>query len=395
MEVKIWTEKELAQVVEVRHQLHRQPELGHQERETTRLLRQELVRCGARLIHEDMASGAVAVIEGALPGGRTVALREDIDALPIQEETGLPFASRVPGVFHACGHDIHAAALLGCCRVLAAHRDCFAGRVIFIFQCAEETCDGAATMLKQGLLAGDAPDVLLGFHCEPGLPLGQVGIRWGADNASCDFIHLKVVGRGGHGARPEECVDPVLVSAYLLTQLQTIVSRICSPQQPVVLTFGQILGGSAPNIIPDSVELHGTLRTQDNSVRREMLRRIEEMSRLSCQTQGARCEVTFDRGVPALINSPWVCDRVLKRLTEQYGPEKAVRIDRPSMVSDDFAALLEAWGGQGAQLLLGTAMPGQPNTALGLHTPRTIFPDDALEPGVELLVHLALEFLAD
>ena len=237
-----------SEIQAVRHQLHRCPELGHREVETTRLIRACLEEYGAEVLDYGFPTGLAARIRGGHPE-KLLALREDIDALPILENTGLPFASQTPGVCHACGHDVHTAALLGCAKLLARRREELWGDVLLIFQCGEETFDGAAAMLSQGLFRDGTPHAVVGFHCAPDLPLGTISIREGIANASCDSIRLEVTGKGGHGAHPELCVDPVVLSAGLLMQLQTLVSRNNNPADPVVLTFGEIHGGTAPNIL--------------------------------------------------------------------------------------------------------------------------------------------------
>ena len=378
----------------VRHQLHRCPELGHREVETTRRIRTFLEGCGGvELLDYGFSTGLAARIRGGRPG-KLLALREDIDALPILENTGLPFASQVPGLCHACGHDVHTAALLGCAKLLAQRREALHGDVLLIFQRGEETFDGAASMLKDGLFRDGTPHGVVGFHCAPDLPLGSIALRAGISNASCDSIRLEVTGQGGHGAHPELCVDPVVLSAGLLMELQTLVSRSNSPTDPVVLTFGEIHGGTAPNIIPHTVTLRGTLRTLDNRVRRRHLEAIRRLSAGFCQTFGGRCETTVEVEVPPLVNAPEVCRLLWASAEAVLGPGRVETGRPPSMGSDDFSCLLEACGGQGAQFQLGTALEGLPQSALGLHVPENIFPDEALIPSMAVLTRFTLDYLS-
>ena len=242
---KRWLEDWYEEQVEVRHMLHRNPELPYEERETTRFLKQQLKDWGIQV--EDLPgleTGVSAVIEGAHPGPMLV-LREDIDALPILENTGLDFASQKPGVCHACGHDVHTAALLYAARTLQQLREELHGSVKLIFQCAEEVGSGAYKMLEAGALKGCQPQAVVGFHCAPLLELGKIGVRRGPSNASFDIFTWTITGRGGHGAYPQRCVDPVVVSAHLITQLQTVVSRFNNPTHPAVLTVGEIQIGRA------------------------------------------------------------------------------------------------------------------------------------------------------
>lgn len=393
VEVQRETQAVYPEIQAIRHKLHRCPELGHREVETTRLIRACLEEYGAEVLDYGFPTGLAARIRGGHPG-KLLALREDIDALPIQENTGLPFASQTPGVCHACGHDVHTAALLGCAKLLARRREELWGDVLLIFQCGEETFDGAAAMLSQGLFRDGTPDAVVGFHCAPDLPLGTISIREGIANASCDSIRLEVTGKGGHGAHPELCVDPVVLSAGLLMQLQTLVSRNNNPADPVVLTFGEIHGGTAPNIIPNTVTLRGTLRTLDNQVRRRHLAAIARIGEDFCRTFGGSCTAAVELGVPPLVNDPESC-RLLHRAADRVlGPDCVETGRAPSMGSDDFSCLLEECGNRGVQFQLGTAQEGLPQSGLGLHVAENIFPDEALLPGIALLTQFALDDLS-
>ena len=378
----------------LRHQLHRCPELGHQETETTRRIRAFLEGCdGIEILEHPFPTGLAARIRGGHPG-KLLALREDIDALPIVEKTGLPFASLVPGLCHACGHDVHTAALLGCAQLLSRRRAELYGDVLLIFQPGEETFDGAASMLKDGLYRDGVPDAVVGFHCAPDLPLGSMSLRDGISNASCDSIRLEITGRGGHGAHPELCVDPVVLSAGLLMELQTLISRSNNPTDPAVLTFGEIHGGTAPNIIPNTVTLRGTLRTLDNGVRRRHLDAIQRLSAGFCQTFGGRCDATVEVEVPPLVNHPDICRQLRAAGEAVLGAGRVQAGLAPSMGSDDFSCLLEACGGRGAQFQLGTALENLPQSGLGLHVAENIFPDEALVPGMAVLTRFALDYLS-
>lgn len=382
------------QAVQLRHRLHQHPELAFQERETTRLIQEELERCGAQIIPlPGVDTGVVALIQGAHPGP-VLALREDIDALPMGEETGLPFASQVPGCSHACGHDIHTAALVQCAWMLCALREELHGSVLLIFQCAEEIGKGAIKMLEAGALKPYPAQAVAGFHCDPNLPLGTIGVRYGKSNASFDIISITVTGRGGHGAQPQQCVDPVLTAAYLITQLQTVVSRENRPTQPAVLTIGEIHGGTAPNIIPDTVKLRGSLRTLDHQVRSQLLQAIERITRDGCRTLRAKGEFFHDHGTPPIINDRGMADQVARAAEECLGRERLRVISEPAMSSDDFACWTEACGGRGVQFLVGTRDPQVPNTGLGLHAAENIFPDQALEYAAPVMTRLALNYLS-
>ncbi len=383
-----WMQQQEDDLTAIRHRLHREPELGHAEHKTTRLIREELEAYGAELLPCRCDTGAAALIRGAADGP-VLALREDIDALPITENTDLPFASGSVGVSHACGHDIHTTALLGCARYLCSHREALRGSVMLIFQCAEECCDGAVTMLNAGLFDVCRPERVIGFHCAPSLPLGKVGICRGASNASCDTMILRVIGKGGHGAHPEACVDPVLISAYLLTQMQMIVSREKDPAAPSVLTFGSIHGGTAPNIIPNEVILQGTLRTFDKSVCSAHKAAMERIADCCARAANGRCELRFENGMPPLVNTEDSTDAVIRAAKQVLG-EDAVNESIPaSLGSDDFSCLLDACGGEGVQFLIGTGSSDVPNSTLGLHVAENVFPDAAIVPAAAVLTQTA------
>ena len=390
---KRWLEDWYEEQVEVRHMLHRNPELPYEERETTRFLKQQLKDWGIQV--EDLPgleTGVSAVIEGAHPGPMLV-LREDIDALPILENTGLDFASQKPGVCHACGHDVHTAALLYAGRALQQLREELHGSVKLIFQCAEEVGSGAYKMLEAGALKDCQPQAVVGFHCAPLLELGKIGVRRGPSNASFDIFTWTITGRGGHGAYPQRCVDPVVVSAHLITQLQTVVSRFNNPTHPAVLTVGEIHGGTAPNIIPDQVTMRGAMRAFDEELRQEMLGQIRQITRDCCAALGAKGEVSRDVGIPSIISDPEIADGVARAVEESLGQEYLHWVPEASMGSDDFSVWMEACGGRGVQFQVGTHDPACPNSGLGIHVAENIFPDEALCYAAPVLVQFALDYL--
>lgn len=390
---KGWLENWYEEQVEVRHRLHRNPELPYEERETTRFLKEQLTAWGIQVEElPGLETGVSAVIEGAHPGPMLI-LREDIDALPIQENTGLDFASQRSGVCHACGHDVHTAALLYAARALNALRGELHGSVKLIFQCAEEVGSGAYKMLEAGALKDCQPQAVVGFHCAPLLELGKIGVRRGPSNASFDIFTWTITGRGGHGAYPQRCVDPVVVSAHLITQLQTVVSRFNNPIHPAVLTVGEIHGGTAPNIIPDQVTMRGAMRAFDEGLRQEMLKQIGQITRDCCAALGAKGEVTRDVGIPSIISDPEIADRVARAVEESLGQEHLHWVPEPSMGSDDFSVWMEACGGRGVQFQVGTHDPACPNSGLGIHVAENIFPDEALRYAAPVLVQFAVDYL--
>lgn len=390
---KSWLEDWYEEQVEVRHMLHRNPELPYEERETTRFLKQQLKDWGIQVEElPGLETGVSAVIEGAHPGPMLV-LREDIDALPILENTGLDFASQKSGVCHACGHDVHTAALLYAARALQQLREELHGSVKLIFQCAEEVGSGAYKMLEAGALKDCQPQAVVGFHCAPLLELGKIGVRRGPSNASFDIFTWTITGRGGHGAYPQRCVDPVVVSAHLITQLQTVVSRFNNPTHPAVLTVGEIHGGTAPNIIPDQVTMRGAMRAFDEGLRQEMLEQIRQITRDCCAALGAKGEVSRDVGIPSIISDPEIADGVARAVEESLGQEHLHWVPEASMGSDDFSVWMEACGGRGVQFQVGTHDPACPNSGLGIHVAENIFPDEALRYAAPVLVQFAVDYL--
>ena len=390
---KGWLENWYEEQVEVRHRLHRNPELPYEERETTRFLKEQLTAWGIQVEElPGLETGVSAVIEGTHPGPMLV-LREDIDALPIQENTGLDFASQRPRVCHACGHDVHTAALLYAARALNGLRGELHGSVKLIFQCAEEVGSGAYKMLEAGALKDCQPQAVVGFHCAPLLELGKIGVRRGPSNASFDIFTWTITGRGGHGAYPQRCVDPVVVSAHLITQLQTVVSRFNNPIHPAVLTVGEIHGGTAPNIIPDQVTMRGAMRAFDEGLRQEMLKQIGQITRDCCAALGAKGEVARDVGIPSIISDPEIADGVARAVEESLGQEHLHWVPEPSMGSDDFSVWMEACGGRGVQFQVGTHDPACPNSGLGIHVAENIFPDEALRYAAPVLVQFAVDYL--
>ena len=387
-QAKAWYERMRA----LREDLHRHPELGHKETRTTELIRKTLNKLGIETPDYGVETGIVGILRGGV-GGKTLLLREDIDALPIEEKTGLSFASEVEGISHACGHDIHTAALLGTAGMLTERRNEFSGTVIFLFQCAEEVFDGAAAMLQHDIFRDEKPEAVVGLHTAPALPVGSIGILEGVADASCDTVTIRVIGRGGHGAHPDDCIDPVVIAAAIIMELQTVASRRNKPTDPMVLTFGQIQGGTAPNVIPNFVTLEGNMRCMNGTLRSKRMEDIRALAEGIASAHGARAEVSFSAGMPPVINDPGLCRMIVAAGAKVLGESRVVTDLVPSMGSDDFSNIEEACGGIGAQFLLGTRDLQIPNSGLGLHVAENIFPSAALIPAAAVLTQFALDFL--
>lgn len=376
--------------VKIRRYLHENPELSNQELNTTQLIKKELEKYGIEIEKLDIKTGISGILKGKHPG-KTIAIREDIDALPMNEINDLPFASKVEGVAHSCGHDIHTSVLLLCARVLSHYKDLLKGNVRFIFQPAEEIMDGALSMINAGLMKLEPKtDIVIGVHTSPDVEAGKIGIIGGPANASSDMFKIKVVGVGGHGAHPYRCVDPIVMSAYLVTQLQTIISRENQSVYPAVLTVGMIHGGTAPNIIPQEVTLEGTIRSFSEKERRKILKSVPRISKGCCEGMRGKAEVEIIEGIPPLINDMKVVSDIKNAASKIIGEENIVEFEVPSPGSDDFSLFLEYC--PGVQFRIGTSND-DPASKYGLHNPHSIFDEKSIEIGALVMVQYILDKL--
>ncbi|MBI5916910.1 MAG: amidohydrolase [Bacteroidetes bacterium] len=327
-----------SETVEIRRHLHAHPELSFHEKETGQFIARKLGEHGIRHEHGWGENGVVAYIEGKNADRKTIALRADIDALPIAEANQVPYKSQNQGVMHACGHDVHSASLLGVARILDALRGEFEGTVKLIFQPAEEKLPGGASILiSEGVLENPAPAVILGQHVLPALATGKVGFKPGMFMASADELYVTVRGRGGHAAVPHECVDPVLIASHIVVALQQIVSRNANPIVPSVLTFGKINStGGATNVIPNEVKLEGTFRTMDEQWRAIAHGRMRNMAEGIAAGMGGSCDFRIEKGYPFLKNDEVLTLRSRQFAAEYLGEENV--IDLPMrMTAEDFA----------------------------------------------------------
>ena len=372
----------------LRQHLHAHPELSFQEFETAAFVTEQLKQLG--LNPQPMATtGVVALIEGRNPGSRTVALRGDMDALPILEQNDVAYKSTKPGVMHACGHDVHTSSLLGAARILTQLRDQFVGTVKLIFQPGEELVPGGASlMIKEGVLENPAPDSVLGQHVFPMLPAGQIGIRSGRYMASTDELYLTVRGKGGHGAMPDQNLDPVLVAAHIIVAAQQIVSRRVNPKIPTVLSFGKVIANGATNVIPNEVYIEGTFRALDEAWREEAHGILRKLVEGLAESMGATCELEIRRGYPCLDNEPELTARVRTAAEEYLGAENVIEIDQ-WMAAEDFAYYSQATNA--CFYRLGTrSASGDNRFASSVHTPTFDIDSKALEVGPGLMAWLAI-----
>ena len=379
------------QVVLDRRHLHAHPELAFQEHDTARFIADRLQSHGLEVRTGVAQTGVVGLLRGGRPG-RTVLLRADIDALPIQEENDVPYRSQRPDVMHACGHDGHTAILLNAARVLTERRERLAGNVKFMFQPSEERPPGGALpMIEQGVLDDPKVDAAFGLHVNAMLPTGTIAARAGATQAAADTFRIEITGQGGHAARPHLCVDTVLVAAQVVTALHTLVAREVNPIEPAVLTVGMLQAGTAPNVIPPAALLAGTVRTFDPELRQQMARRVEEVAAGIAGAMGAesRCEYSF--GYPSVINDGAMTELVAEVARELVGSERVTHGER-AMPADDFAYVLERVPGCYFRIGVSDPAGGPPS---GNHHPRFDLDESALPLGVEMFVRVVERYLAE
>jgi len=375
-----------ADIVALRRDLHQHPELSFAEHRTSKTVRERLEAAGIGPVATVAGTGLVALIEGRNPGARTVALRADMDALPIRETNDVPYRSKNDGVMHACGHDVHTSCLVGAARILHGLKHRYEGTVKLIFQPGEEKLPGGASlMIRDGVLKDPAPQAVIGQHVMPLIETGKVGYRSGVYMASTDELYLTVHGKGGHGAIPHLTIDPVLITAHLIVALQQVVSRNANPIVPSVLSFGKVIGEGATNVIPDSVRLEGTFRTLDEPWREEAHRRIRTIAESVCSGMGGRCELEIRRGYPVLVNEPVLTAKVKAAMEEYVGKDNVVPLDI-WMAAEDFA--FYSHSADACFYRLGTRNEKKGITS-SVHTSTFDVDERALETGMGLMAFLA------
>lgn len=378
----------LPSLTALRHDLHAQPETGFQEHATAARIAAELSRIPGLRVRTGVAGTGIVATLAAHRTGPCVALRTDMDALPMAEETGLPYASRNAGVAHACGHDGHVTCLVGAAHVLADLADELPGPVRFVFQPAEEGGGGGRLMCEQGALQDPPAAAAFALHGWPSLPIGTVGMRTGPAMASTDALDIVVEGRGTHAASPHLGVDPIVAAAHVVTALQTVVSRRLPPHEPAVVTLGRIAGGTARNVIPDRVTLSGTIRTLSVTARTNAIALVREVATQTAAAHGAKADVRVESGYPVLMNDVGLGSYFGCVAREELGAD-AVRDVSVSLGGEDFA-----YYGQYAPSFLwrlGVARPGA-DRVVPLHSPQFDFPDEAIATGVRVHCALVLGF---
>lgn len=387
MKIGEFKEKYQSQLIAWRRHLHAHPELSWQEYETTKYIIQALKDIGIIEIQTPLDTGVVAIVHGQGDQSNCVALRADIDALPITEETSCEYMSKHAGVMHACGHDVHTTCLLGAAKYLYDHKSEWSGVIKLIFQPSEEKQpSGAEKMIESGVLSNPAVKAIFGLHVTPELEVGKLGFREGAFMASADEIYLTVIGKGGHAASPQLCIDPILISANILVALQQLVSRYADPRTPTVLSFGDIHGSGATNIIPEKVEIKGTLRTFDETWRKEIQAKIKSVCQGIAQSFGGDCIVNIPVGIPFVYNDPELTKKMILQAQEIVGAENVVEMPI-RMGAEDFS--FYSHHATAGFFRLGTGN-NQKGITASVHNPKFDIDEDALSNGAFAMANMAL-----
>ena len=388
-QIESLSEDYFEEILEIRRYIHANPELSFQEHNTAGFIEQKLKEFGISNVQRIAQTGVTFCLEGK-GKGKTIALRADIDALPILEANKVDYKSKNKGVMHACGHDVHTSNLLGVAKILFQLTDQFNGTVKFIFQPAEEKSPGGASILiREGILKNPVPEKILGQHVMPLIPEGKVGFRPGKYMASADEVYLTVKGKGGHAAMPETFVDPIAIASQIIVSLQQVVSRMANPKIPSVLSFGKIAGGNVNNVIPDEVKIDGTFRTFDEEWRKQALQKIRNISTSIASSMGGSCEVHIASGYPFLVNDEDYTHKNIEAAKAYMGEENVVKLDL-WMAAEDFAFYTHEV--PGCFYRLGTRNE-EKGIVSGVHTSTFNIDEKALKTGMGLMAYLAINEL--
>ena len=383
-------EKNFNEVVSIRRHLHMNPELSFHEFETAKFVASKLKEMNISFQDNVAGTGLVGIIRGKNDNGKVVALRADMDALPIHEANQVEYKSNNDGVMHACGHDAHTASLLGAASILNELKDQFDGTIKLLFQPGEEKLPGGASlMIKEGALENPKPKSVIGQHVMPLIPSGKVGFRSGIYMASTDELYLKVIGKGGHGAMPHLNIDPVLITSHLIVALQQIVSRVANPTMPSVLSFGKVIANGATNVIPNEVYIEGTFRTLNEEWRTEAHQRMLDLAHQLVQSMGGRLEFEIRKGYPALVNDEVLTSNAKNSAIEYLGSENVLDLDI-WMAAEDFSFYSQV--APSCFYRLGTRNESR-GIISSVHTPTFDIEEESLKIGAGLMTYLALKEL--
>lgn len=379
-----------AEIIQIRRHLHQYPELSFQEFNTATYIKAKLDELG--IPWTPVANtGVLAMINGQ-PADKVIALRADIDALPIKEQNDVPYASKNTGTMHACGHDFHTSSLLGTAKILHSLKDQFKGTVKLLFQPGEEVIPGGATlMIKDGVLENPKPQAVIGQHAMPRIAAGKVGFKSGKFMASTDTLKVKVTGKGGHGAQPHQNVDPVVIASHIIIALQQIISRNRNPREPSVLSFGKVIANGAFNVIPDEVYMEGTFRAMNETWRNEAHKKMISMTTQMAEGMGGKCEFNIVRGYPFLINEEKLTDQLRKFAIDYLGSENVLDEDI-WMAAEDFAYYSQAADSCFYLCGVGNDLKGINSS---LHTPTFDIDEQALLVSTGLMAYMAVRRLGN
>ena len=384
--IKSLSREFLEEVIAVRRHLHRNPELSFKEEKTASFICARLDEYGISYKDKIAKTGIIGIIEGKAPG-KTVALRADMDALPITEKNETPYRSENEGVMHACGHDAHMASLLGAAKILKSLSQEFSGSIKLIFQPSEESYPGGAkVMIEEGALENPVPEAIIGQHVFPELDSGKIGMRSGRYMASTDEVFITVKGKGGHAAIPDQVVDPVLIASHIVVALQQIVSRKSKPVMPTVISFGRICGDGKNNIIPDEVKLEGIIRTFDEDWRGEIKKQIEKIACGIAESMGGSCDIFVDQGYPAVVNDEELTQRSWNNAIEYLGADRVEELEM-RMTAEDFSYFAQVV--PGCFYRLGTRNE-QMGISSNLHAATFDIDESSLETGMGMMAWLAI-----
>ncbi|MCA2939828.1 MAG: amidohydrolase [Microcystis sp. M113S1] len=385
-EIKNIAESLAPRLVEIRRHIHANPELSGQEYQTAAYIAGVLSSCGLSVQEAVGKTGVKGELAGKGSDRRILAIRADMDALPIQERTDLDFASRKPGIMHACGHDVHATVGLGVAMVLSRLSEPLGGKIRFLFQPAEEIAQGASWMIREGVMRDVS--AVLGLHVFPSIPARSIGVRYGALTAAADDLEIFIQGESGHGARPHEAIDAIWIASQVITTLQQAISRTQNPLRPIVLTIGQISGGRAPNVIADQVRMAGTVRSLHPETHAHLPEWIESLVTNVCSTYNAKCQVKYRRGVPSVQNDQFLTRLVEEAGLEAWGQDRVLILSEPSMGAEDFSLYLQQ--APGTMFRLGVGSPNLLNPPL--HHPEFLVDESAILTGVITLAYAAYKY---
>lgn len=385
-EIKKTAEKFAPRLIEIRRHLHAHPELSGQEHQTSAYIAGVLSSCGLNVKEAIGKTGVVGELAGRGSDRRTLAIRTDMDALPIQEDLSFDFVSGKPGVMHACGHDVHSTLGMGTAMVLSQLTESLPGNVRFLFQPAEEIALGAKWMVKDGAM--DGVDAIYGVHVFPSILSRKIGIRYGALTSAADELEIVIQGESGHGARPHQATDAIWIASQVITSLQQAISRTQNPLHPIVLSIGQINGGRAPNVIADRVTMMGTVRSLHPESHANLPQWIENIVKGVCDTYGAKYEVDYRRGVPSVHNDNTLTQIIEAATREAWGDESVQILPEPSLGAEDFSIYLD--NVPGCMFRLGVGYHNKTNYPL--HHPKFEVDEDAILTGVVTMAYAAYKY---